>query len=112
MARWIHTVKRRKRCKMLKDIIKVKDRVKMILQNNVQARNDDKELIIRWWQEDDNIVHDDDFLECIEKMPPFESITRARREIQKECPKLRSDKQIKRARDREEKLIAERYMRR
>ena len=97
---------------MLNDIIKVKDKVKRLLEGHPDTRNNDKQLIIRWWNYDHSIDVTDDFVTVVEKMPAFASIYRARREIQKECPELRSDKQIKRARDKEEKLIEQRYMRR
>jgi len=97
---------------MFNDIIKVKDKVKWILKTFPATRNSDKELFSAWYVQDDELEPTGTFLDAVLIMPAFESITRARREIQKECPELRSDKQIKRARDREEKLIEQRYMRR
>ena len=88
---------------MLNEIKGIRAKVKRLLEGHPDTRNNDKQLIIRWWNYDHSIDITDDFVTVVEKMPAFESITRARREVQKDHEHLRSDKQIKRERDRNEK---------
>lgn len=103
---------------MLKDIKKVNKKVKAILSMCPETRNSDKELFREFFKREVDIEFEPwvknmlftsiDLL--IDTMPAFSSIPRARRELQKEHKELMSDKQIAKAREKEEKDIERYYM--
>jgi len=75
------------------------NRVKQILKIYPECRDSDKKLLWRYWQNEfysskPNILFYNDFLKCTSA----ESITRARRAIQKHHPELQASEPIKKAR--------------
>lgn len=91
---------------MLKDIIKVIDRVEYILRNYLSSRDNDKKLYLRY------ILEVYDIKDCTmaidvfniilhKKTPSFESISRARRKIQEHNPELRGKNYKERKKEQE-----------
>jgi len=88
---------------MIKDLITVSELVEEVLATNHNARNSDKELIScilgRY-----NFTMTGEQLAIWNKLPAFESITRARRKIQAEG-KYQADPEVLVSRKYEEKLM-------
>ena len=85
---------------MLKEYREVKSKVKYILENCPSARNSDKTLIVCFLKQfHPDCIHDS--IKLIQNMPPFESITRARRTIQA-LGLYQSDEQVAQGRADEE----------
>lgn len=67
------------------------NKVKKLLQDNPELRNSDKKLI---WTFTGGFTDYNVFMNSV----PFESITRARRAVQKSHPELQATKQVQEAR--------------
>lgn len=85
---------------MFRDTLKV---VKEILEEDEQARNDDKYLICRYLEKK-GLPTD---LKKLNKSVSLETITRARRKIQETCPHLRPTERVRRYREEMEEDIRE-----
>lgn len=83
-----------------KDVSKA---VYSILERYPEARDNDRELMLRYWHEVDQLLFDDTFPETFTaKGTSPESITRARRAIQASGEFLPSEEVVKRRRTRQE----------
>jgi len=87
---------------MIKDLITISELVEEVLATNHNARNSDKELI-SCILERYNFTMTGEQLAIWNKLPAFESITRARRKIQEK--KYQADPEVLAGRKYEEKLM-------
>ena len=89
---------------MITEIINVKDRVEKILEECKEARSSDRELIKQYWY---TFEYEKDFSigQFIDKMPVFESLSRARRMVQKLRPELQAREEIVITRQQEEQYV-------
>lgn len=83
----------------MRDLCKVADLVKDILQENEQARNSDKILFFEVCKRLNNSVLDEKLGDVLLtfnnfNLPAFESVGRARRKIQEQHPELRPKKAV------------------
>ena len=81
----------------MRDMRKLENIVRHVLEESREARDDDFLLIFKVYKIINESVIYKDFRQVMRdhaefRLPSFESITRARRKIQKECPELRSSK--------------------
>lgn len=98
----------------MKNMRKLENIVKYVLEESSEARDDDFILILNVYEAiDGDLWHMSfrtimrDHLEL--KLPSFESITRARRKVQKEYPELQSSRKTKEVRSAEEKAYCNYY---
>jgi hypothetical protein len=78
------------------------EKVKRLLECHSELRNSDKKLLWKYWNDEipdyereEFYISYGDFLNCT----PAESITRARRAVQKHHPELQASKKIKQSRE-------------
>lgn len=79
----------------------IENKVEEILRKNYPSRDDDHELLLAWAFYEENMSDEekkafDIFKQVIRRMPALETITRARRELQKVNPYLRGENYQKR----------------
>lgn len=96
--------------------IKVKDSVQDILKRYPKTRNDDHLLYFMFVKENYTRKFNLSFAEAFlmhkeAKIPPYHSVARFRRELQKKFPELRAEEIVKSARDEEEMQYHEYYSR-
>lgn len=99
---------------MKKDVLKVRDTVRKILENFERARNDNKYLVLRVWCEyegaDYNLQEDKVEIDTnkLYALPASASILRARRKLVEENPLLEAtDEEIKKKREEAERDMEE-----
>jgi hypothetical protein len=99
---------------MITEIISVKDSVEKILEECPKTRGDDKELIFEYFKKylmaDEFKQHEKEFIRgaiylFLRNMPPMESISRARRMVQKLRPELQAREEIVITRQQEEIFV-------
>lgn len=84
----------------MRDMRKLENIVRHALEESREARDDDFLLIFKVYKAINESVIYKDFRQVMRdhvqyRLPSFESITRARRKVQKETPELRSSKRTK-----------------
>lgn len=94
----------------MKNMRKLEGIVKDVLEESKEAREDDFLLIFKVYKAINESVIYKDFRQVMRDhvefgLPSFESITRARRKVQKEYPELQSSKRTKEIRAAEEKAF-------
>lgn len=94
----------------MKNMRKLECIVKSALEESKEARDDDFLLIFKVYKVINESVIYKDFRQVMRDhvefgLPSFESITRARRKVQKEYPELQSSKKTKEIRAAEEKAF-------
>lgn len=94
----------------MKNMRKLEGIVKDALEESKEARDDDFLLIFNVYKAINESVIYKDFRQVMRdhvefRLPSFESITRARRKIQKEYPELVSSRKTKEVRKAEEKVF-------
>jgi hypothetical protein len=77
--------------------------VKQILTDHPAARNSDRDLLWRCWEALGYVYNGRLSKDAFLKLPPSESITRARRKLQKAYPKLQAVKEVQEGRAKKEK---------
>lgn len=92
----------------MKNMRKLESIVKNALEDSKEARDDDFLLIFKVYKAINESVVYKDFRQVMRDhvefgLPSFESITRARRKVQKEYPELQSNKRTKEIRAAEER---------
>ena len=98
----------------MKNMRKLENIVKYVLEESSEARDDDFLLIFKVYKAINESVIYKDFRQVMRdhvelKLPSFESITRARRKVQKEYPELQSSRKTKEVRSAEEKAYCNYY---
>ena len=83
----------------------VAPKVLMTLKDFPDTREDDKELILRVYQQHYGVRLTEAFASVMwrKDLPTFESIRRARQRIQADCPELRANAEIEAVREEERK---------